>query len=226
MTGDLCILVFQYQVLHCNNTKYAKLVTSILFCLVFISLLLYPLTPESPRWLLAVNKEKEARKVIQQMAKINKTSVPQLYSGKVESENVDTIVTEPQEKVSAIYLISRPGIAVTTVILSLNWLVVDFCYYGLSLNSVNMAGDIFVNFVLSAVVEIPAVVLGMVGMDWVGRVVMLVICQITGGVACILASLLRPPYVLPLSLVGKFATSVVYLIVYLYTAEIYPTQLR
>ena len=81
--------------------------------------------------------------MIQQMAKINKTSVPQLYSGKVESENVDTIVTEPQEKVSAIYLISRPGIAVTTVILSLNWLVVDFCYYGLSLNSVNMAGDIF-----------------------------------------------------------------------------------
>ena len=166
--------------------------------------------------------------MIQQMAKINKTSVPQMHGDSVESEKyaTDTIVTEPPEKVSAIYLISRPGIAVTTVILSLNWLVVDFCYYGLSLNSVNMAGDIFVNFVLSAVVEIPAVVLGMVGMDWVGRVVMLIICQVTGGVACILASVLRPPYVLPLSLIGKFSTSVVYLIVYLYTAEIYPTQLR
>ena len=45
------------------------------------------------------------------------------------------------EKVSAVYLISRPGIALTTAILSLNWLVVDFCYYGLSLHSVNLAGN-------------------------------------------------------------------------------------
>ena len=51
-------------------------------------------------------------------------------------------------------MISRPGIALTTVILGINWLVVDLCYYGLSLNSVNLAGDIFTNFVLSAVVEV------------------------------------------------------------------------
>ena len=56
--------------------------------------------------------------------------------------------------VSALTLISRPGIALTTVILGINWLVVDLCYYGLSLNSVNLAGDIFTNFVLSALVEV------------------------------------------------------------------------
>ena len=53
-----------------------------------------------------------------------------------------------------------------------------------------------------------------------------VLCQVVGGVSCILAGLLQPPYVLPLSLVGKFSSSVVFLIVYLYTAEIYPTKLR
>ena len=109
--------------------------------------------------------------MIQQMAKINKRPVPHLRGPIItsvisEKNGTHTTIAEPQsqEKVSAMYLISRPGIAVTTIILSLNWLVVDFCYYGLSLNSVNMAGDIFVNFVLSAMVEIPAVVLGMVGM--------------------------------------------------------------
>ena len=51
-------------------------------------------------------------------------------------------------------------------------------------------------------------------------------CQVLGGVSCVLAGLLRPPWVLPLSLAGKFCSSVVFLIVYLYTAEIYPTQLR
>ena len=66
----------------------------------------------------------------------------------------------------------------------------------------------------------------MLGMDRLGRVTMLVLCQLVGGVSCILAGRLQPPAVLPLSLIGKFSSSVVFLIVYLYTAEIYPTQLR
>ena len=66
----------------------------------------------------------------------------------------------------------------------------------------------------------------MVGMDQLGRVSLLVLCQLVGGLSCILAGSLQPPAVLPLSLVGKFSSSVVFLIVYLYTAEIYPTQLR
>ena len=75
--------------------------------------------------------------------------------------------------------------------------------------------------------QIPAVVLGMVGMDWLGRVSLLFLCQMMGGVTCILAGILKPPAaILTLSLVGKFSSSVVFLIVYLYTAEIYPTQLR
>ena len=191
---------------------------------VFISLLLYPLTPESPRWLLSVNKTGEAKKIINQISKLHEKSAPEFHNVEHDKKVVTETVTH--DKVSAVYLISRPGIAVTTCVLSLNWLVVDFCYYGLSLHSVNLAGNIFTNFVLSAAVEIPAVVLGMLGMDWVGRVVMLTMCQMIGGVSCILAGVLQPPYVMPLSLVGKFASSVVFLIVYLYTAEIYPTQLR
>ena len=66
----------------------------------------------------------------------------------------------------------------------------------------------------------------MLGMDWLGRVTLLVLCQLAGGVSCILAGLLNPPYILPFSLIGKFSSSMVFLIVYLYTAEIYPTKLR
>ena len=49
------------------------------FCLlVFLSLLLYPLTPESPRWLLAVGKEAEAEKVIKQISRLNSKALPEL----------------------------------------------------------------------------------------------------------------------------------------------------
>ena len=95
----------------------------------------------------------------------------------------------PMKDICERYFFS-PGLAMTTIVLSLNWLVVDFCYYGLSLHSglprwvtsarklppptsvgeknfsstkqyqhifsspVNLAGDIFLNFVLSAAVEV------------------------------------------------------------------------
>ena len=172
-----------------------------------------------------MNRTDEASKIIRQISRIHKKTAPDIYMKSKTEAKVDTVVVE-HEKVSPLRLISRPGIGLTTAILCLNWLVVDFCYYGLSLQSVNLAGDIFTNFVLSALVELPAVVLGLLGMDWAGRVSLLVLCQVLGGVSCVLAGLLRPPWVLPLSLLGKFSSSVVFLIVYLYTAEIYPTQVR
>jgi len=107
-----------------------------------------------------VNKEKEALKIINQISRLHKKAAPNEQKLDDEDTKQQTETTLTTEKVSAVYLISRPGIALTTAILSLNWLVVDFCYYGLSLHSVNLAGNIFTNFVLSAAVEIPAVVLG------------------------------------------------------------------
>eukprot|EP00092_Neocalanus_flemingeri_P023373 GFUD01025341.1.p1 GENE.GFUD01025341.1~~GFUD01025341.1.p1 ORF type:complete len:544 (-),score=116.27 GFUD01025341.1:296-1927(-) len=195
---------------------------------IFASLLLYPLTPESPRWLIAVGKEKEAAKIIHQISRMHKCPLPP-DSPTGPTPALPPNLTSPsqtEQRVSIRDLISSKGLALTTAILSLNWLVVDFCYYGLSLHSVNLAGDIFTNFVLSAAVEVPAVVLGMLGMDWIGRVSLLVICQLVGGAACILAGLLQPPAVLPLALLGKFASTIVFLTVYLYTAEIYPTSVR
>ena len=117
--------------------------------LVFVSLLLYPFTPESPRWLIAVKKEKEAAKIIQQISKINKRPLPPDSGSDNSPANSDTV-----PKLSMAALVSSKGLALTTIILSFNWLVVDFCYYGLSLHSVNLAGDIFTNFALSAAVEV------------------------------------------------------------------------
>jgi OCT family organic cation transporter-like MFS transporter 4/5 len=188
---------------------------------IFVSLLLYPLTPESPRWLIAVGREEEAEKIIQQIGRINRRPAPPRSD--CDKGGAECV---PEPGMSMRALVSSPGLALTTAILSVNWLVVDFCYYGLSLHSVHLAGDIFTNFALSAVVEVPAVVVGMVGMDMVGRVTMLVTCQLVGGLACILAGLLSHPLVLPLALLGKCASSMVFLTVYLYTAEIYPTQVR
>ena len=104
--------------------------------------------------MIAVKKEKEAAKIIHQIAKINKRPLPlDSLTTNDGSDNTPT-PSQPVQELSMMTLISSKGMAITTTILSLNWLVVDFCYYGLSLHSVNLAGDIFTNFVLSAAVEV------------------------------------------------------------------------
>ncbi len=47
---------------------------------------------------------------------------------------------------------------VNTLVMMVNWTVATMAYYGLSLNSVNLSGDIYVNFVLTALIEIPSYV--------------------------------------------------------------------
>ena len=110
-----------------------------------------------------MGRDAEAAQLLRQMARLHGTQAPDLETCPQQSVG-EAGDKAAQERVSAVYLISRPGIALTTAILGLNWLVVDFCYYGLSLHSVNLSGDLFTNFVLSACVELPAVVLGMLGM--------------------------------------------------------------
>jgi len=194
---------------------------------VFVALLLYPITPESPRWLAAVGKLSESRSILHTVAKLNGGRAPSSpLSTSSPAPGSPQSSSPPQTPFTLLSLISSPGLAMTTIVLSLNWLVVDFCYYGLSLHSVNLAGDIFLNFVLSAAVEMPAVVVGMIGMDCIGRVSLLVTCQLIGGISCILAGLTSAPFTLVFALIGKAASSIVFLTVYLYTAEVYPTQVR
>lgn len=58
-------------------------------------------------------------------------------------------------------------------------------YYGLSLNTENLAGDPYLNFCIAGAVEIPAYVLCILVLNRVGRRIPLVVSMVIGGVACI-----------------------------------------
>lgn len=65
------------------------------------------------------------------------------------------------------------------------WLTNTFVYYGLSLNSVAFAGDKYVNFILVAVVEIPAYFLTWFLTDYVGRKATLSSSFLLSGAFCL-----------------------------------------
>lgn len=150
------------------------------------------------------------------------------------------------------------------LVCSFCWLANTFIYYGLSLNSVAFAGDKYVNFILVAVVEIPAHFLTWLLTDYVGRKATLSGSFIFSGLFCLAIQFLPSgnqiknrtinKYLLlinvyiyvstgvsnqidyiaggwiytPLILYmgGKWCITMSFSTVYLYTAEMFPTNLR
>ena len=79
-----------------------------------------------------------------------------------------------------------------TLIICINFLVITMCYYGLTMHSVNLGStNIYVNFVLSAVIEIPSYVFASLILDRIGRKTTLIACQTIAGMSCIIAGVLQ-----------------------------------
>ena len=107
---------------------------------------------------------------------------------------------------------------------------------GLSYASTSLSGDPHTNVFLSAFIEIPGYIFTILVIDCWGRRPVLSLCQLIGGVASIFAGLLAVQNLeedkglaglqVMFSLIGKFGASAAFGLVYLYTAELYPTIIR
>lgn len=64
-------------------------------------------------------------------------------------------------------------------------MVVSMTYYGLSLNTGNLGGDFYVNFLISGVVEFPAYTLCLLLLDRWGRKKCHCSAMLLGGIACL-----------------------------------------
>jgi len=73
------------------------------------------------------------------------------------------------ERKPIVQVLHSSVILIRLLVCSFCWLTNTFVYYGLSLNSVAFAGDKYVNFMLVAVVEIPAYCLTWLLTDHIGR---------------------------------------------------------
>uniref|UniRef100_A0A914WBI4 Major facilitator superfamily (MFS) profile domain-containing protein n=1 Tax=Plectus sambesii TaxID=2011161 RepID=A0A914WBI4_9BILA len=212
------------------------LVTS-LSCLSLISY--YWLIPESLHWYIAHGKSKEAWRWIERAAKFNGVKVNQQDC--LEDKLASSHLTKRNESIFDLFRCR--ALLIQTAIMAYLWICNTFVYYGLSLFTTELAGDRYINYILSGAVEIPAYLILNPILNRLGRRNAIAGYHVIAGVA--LFALLFVPsgasrshphsdtdddsmqyLATGLWLVGKFAISSSFVGIWLFGAEIFPTTVR
>eukprot|EP00058_Branchiostoma_floridae_P000228 XP_002585716.1 hypothetical protein BRAFLDRAFT_257702 [Branchiostoma floridae] len=194
----------------------------------------YPLIIESPRWLLSKGRDEEVAAIMRTAAKVNGVTLPdEVFTTKKVEVKVDD--NEVHERTHTIIdLVRTPNMAKKSVLIFFNWLVITLVYYGLSLNTSNLGGDDYLNFFIGGVVEIPAYITSIYIVDTLGRPKTHAGYMMIGAVGCIVCPFLTAPFLperlnplsVTMAMIGKFGVTAGFNLIYIWTAELYPTMIR
>ncbi|XP_014189281.1 solute carrier family 22 member 5 isoform X2 [Haplochromis burtoni] len=184
------------------------------------------LIPESPRWLLSQGRVEEAENIVKYAAKKNKVEAPQVIFDDYDSP---ADKTQANEHHSIFSLLRTANIRNTSIILCLVWFTLSTGYFGLSLNTSRLHADPFISCFISAAVEVPAYITSWLALQYLPRRLAVVSILLLGGASLYFIQLV--PHGLSylsitLEMVGKFGITTGTALMFVYTAELFPTVLR
>ena len=153
--------------------------------------------PESPRWLVAMDKLDRAMDVFEFGSKINKTPISlkdySVFANTHQTNNLsNNEAIEKKSKLGVKSFFTDKVLMKNVVIVCVNCLVATLCYYGITFNSVNFGGlDMYLSFALSGLTEIAGVVFIVFFLDHLGRRTILIGGQLLTGIMCIASNFLQ-----------------------------------
>ena len=192
--------------------------------------LVWFLLPESPRYLIANGKTDAAKELVEKAAKINKVKLtPDIFEADPD-EDTKSVVEEVAIPVYGLGDMFRKSQILITLSLFICWPVVTLLYYGLSLSAdkIHMTNNVYLNYILVALIEIPAYIILPLVIDVWGRKPLFFVTQFVPGICCIVAAYLTPGSAVfaVLALGAKLGAAGAFNVTFMYTAQLYPTSIR
>ncbi|XP_056636575.1 organic cation transporter protein-like [Diorhabda sublineata] len=203
-----------------------KKIIYILYTPIFLLISYIWIVPESVRWLLSKGRTEEAKSILRKAAKWNGKHLPEEVLEKLSY--IDA--SETTKKNEILNALKSRILCVRLIICSFCWIVCAFQFYGLTLNSVTLVhGNSYLDFMLTALIEIPAYISCRYILDIFGRKKSLCGSYLITGVAT--AGYLIIPEdsragSLAIYLLGKYGVTCAFTILYVHTSEMFPTNLR
>lgn len=175
-------MIMAYLAYYLQNWRHLllSLYIPILFGFTYIWLI-----PESLRWLHAKARMQDISKVIKSAAKMNKIELSQKTLDMLNKEQIDERKANQMKSESVFSIFKHKRMFFLVANCAFCILTNTFVYFGLSLNSVTLAGNKYMNFALSSFIEIPAHVIGYVLIMKAGRRASVSSTLILAGVFCI-----------------------------------------
>lgn len=178
---------------------------------------------ESPRWLITKNNPEKAYKVLDKIAKANKTVLSkEKWQAYVEEQS-----SVKEVKENFVDLLKSPKLVILTLTMYINWIANNLVFYGVGLKSNDLGVNPYLSFLISAIVELISILLTSPIISRFGRKKPYIACLLVASSSCLSFYFIDNVIVgVVLAMIGKFAISSSYCIIHLYSSEIFPTTMR
>lgn len=223
--------------LAARAVKNYRRLLQIIYAPGFLILVYIWIAPESIRWLIVNRKKQRVFATLNRAELINGLKLSKSTIDRINVELSENEVNQSSDDAQSIknklrqfgQILTCREFLIRFLICAFAWLTNAFVSYGISLTSISLAGDKYLNFMVIAVAGFVAMLFVYFLMESCGRRWTIFMSLLIGG-ASIIGSKLLPAnftiYSITLFFIGKCFITVSFTGLYVYNSELWPTNIR